>query len=364
MGASPPRTSPEALAASGGAVSHPSSPGLDGRLATRDDLYRELLNALPAAIYTTDAKGRVTFYNEAAAELAGRRPQIGVDEWCVTWRLYSHDGAPMRHDECPMAVALKEGRDVRGVEAWAERPDGSRVCFAPHPTVLRDNSGAVVGAVNMLVDITHQKSVEARQKLLVNEVNHRANNLLAVVQATLRLTEGPTPEALRAALEGRIAALALAHELLASSGWQAADLNHLIVRSLAPFTGCQVAGQKARAWTTGPVVALHASEIQTLAVILHELATNAERFGALSVPCGRVLIDWREGAGGGIILGWRETDGPPIGAGHRAGVGERIIRGAVAQLGGAVAFDWQSAGLACRIELQRRLTPADPPALH
>ncbi|HKW52488.1 MAG TPA: ATP-binding protein [Stellaceae bacterium] len=125
---------------------------------------RELLGALPAAVYTTDAAGRITYYNQAASELAGREPVLGSDEWCVTWRLYWPDGAPMRHDECPMAVALKENRPVRGAEALAERPDGTRVPFIPYPTPLRDASGALVGAVNMLVDITERKAAEEARR--------------------------------------------------------------------------------------------------------------------------------------------------------------------------------------------------------
>jgi PAS domain S-box-containing protein len=122
--------------------------------------FRDLLDALPTAVYTTDTKGRVTFYNQAAVELAGRRPELG-DEWCVTWRLYQPDGTPLPHDQCPMAVALKESRPVRGVEAVAERPDGTRVPFIPYPTPLRDASGRLIGAVNMMVDLTERKQAEA-----------------------------------------------------------------------------------------------------------------------------------------------------------------------------------------------------------
>ncbi|MEF0942867.1 PAS domain S-box protein [Rhizobium sp. BR 362] len=129
---------------------------LEDRLREREMHMRELLEALPAAVYTTDAQGRIDFYNRAAVELAGRTPQIG-DEWCVTWRLYRPDGSFLPHDECPMAIALKEGRPIRGEEAIAERPDGTRVPFSPYPTPLRDNEGNVVGAVNMLVDISATK---------------------------------------------------------------------------------------------------------------------------------------------------------------------------------------------------------------
>jgi PAS domain S-box-containing protein len=103
--------------------------------------FRDLLDALPAAIYTTDAAGRITFFNQAAVEFSGRRPEIGSDQWCVTWRLYWPDGRRMAHDECPMARALKEDRPIRGGEAIAERPDGTRVPFRAYPTPLHDASG-------------------------------------------------------------------------------------------------------------------------------------------------------------------------------------------------------------------------------
>jgi PAS domain S-box-containing protein len=123
---------------------------------------RDLIGALPAAIYMTDAEGRITFYNEAAVALAGRRPALGRDRWCVTWRLYQPDGTPLPHDQCPMAIALKENRPVRGTEAVAERPDGTRIPFMPFPTPLRDASGALVGGVNMLLGTTHRRGAEDR----------------------------------------------------------------------------------------------------------------------------------------------------------------------------------------------------------
>ncbi len=122
----------------------------------------ELLQVLPAAIYTTDASGRLTFYNKAAAGLWGYYPQLGKIEFCGSWKLFSADGAPMPHDECPMALALKEKRPHHGEEAVAERPDGSRIPFMAYPTPLFDASGNLTGAVNMLVDITERKSAEDR----------------------------------------------------------------------------------------------------------------------------------------------------------------------------------------------------------
>ena len=125
-----------------------------------DERYRQLLESLPSAVYTTDAEGRITFYNRAAVDLAGREPELGTDRWCVAWRLYHPDGSPMPHDQCPMAVALTEKRPVRGAEAIAERPDGTRVPFIPYPTPLFDEDGELVGAINMLVDVSDRKRVE------------------------------------------------------------------------------------------------------------------------------------------------------------------------------------------------------------
>jgi PAS domain S-box-containing protein len=124
----------------------------------------ELLEALPVAVYTTDADGRITFYNRVAADLWGHNPELG-SQWCGSWRLFRIDGRPMPHEECPMAVALKEGREVRGIEAFAERPDGTRFRFRPYPTPLRDAKGRLVGAINLLMDVTdeHDSHLESEQ---------------------------------------------------------------------------------------------------------------------------------------------------------------------------------------------------------
>src|SRR5262245_49539385 len=120
----------------------------------------ELLKALPAAVYTTDEAGRVTFYNETAAALWGIRPELGKSEWWGSWRLYWPDGRPMPHDECPMAVALKEKRAIYRAEAIAERPDGTRISFLAYATPLFADSEKLIGAVNTLVDVSERKGAE------------------------------------------------------------------------------------------------------------------------------------------------------------------------------------------------------------
>ncbi|MBW0007230.1 MAG: PAS domain-containing protein [Sphingomonas sp.] len=119
---------------------------------------RELLNELPVPIYTTDATGAVTFWNNACIEFAGREPELGQDRWCVTWQLFTTTGEPLRHEDCPMAQAIQQKKPIRDAIAIAERPDGSRVAFKPYPTPLFDTKGRLTGAVNMLIDVTGQQA--------------------------------------------------------------------------------------------------------------------------------------------------------------------------------------------------------------
>ena len=161
-------------------------------LRERERQFREMIDALPVAIYTTDAKGRLTHFNPAAVEFSGRVPELGSDHWCVTWKLYHLDGRPMPHDECPMAIALKEGRAIRGVEAIAELPDGRKRWFEPFPTPLFDDNGILVGGINMLIDTTQRRRTEA----VLREVDRRKDEFLAVLAHELRNPLAPIRNAL------------------------------------------------------------------------------------------------------------------------------------------------------------------------
>lgn len=155
----------------------------EDELRDRERRFRELIQALPAAIYTTDADGRITFYNEAAVEFAGQRPELGRDQWHIIWRIFSPDGTPLPRNKSPMAIALKEDRPVRGLEAIVERPDGTRLAFIPYPTPLHDASGALIGAVNMLVDITERRKAEEALRRLTETLEQR------VVERTRQVEE-------------------------------------------------------------------------------------------------------------------------------------------------------------------------------
>lgn len=116
------------------------------------------LDDLEAPIYTTDTTGAVTYWNHACVEFAGRKPELGQDRWCVTWKLYTTSGEPIPHDKCPMAQAIQKKRPIRDAIAIAERPDGTRVAFRPYPTPLFDETGQFVGAVNLLIDVTDEQA--------------------------------------------------------------------------------------------------------------------------------------------------------------------------------------------------------------
>lgn len=304
-----------------------------------------LLEALPAAVYATDACGKITFFNSAAAALWGHRPASGA-MWCGSWRLYWPDGRALPHEQCPMAIALRENRPVRGMEAVIERPDGSRVPMLPFPTPLRDAEGKLIGAINMLVDITERKRAEDRMMMLVREVDHRANNLLAVVQAMIRLSEAATPEELKEVLAGRIKALGNAHGLLANGRRDGADLESLVGAELAPY--CQ--GTRQRARISGPTLRLNPAAAQTMALVIHELATNAAKYGALSMIEGVVRIRWRQPTERDLIFIWKERGGPIVSAPGRCGVGIALVEQAVKrQLQGNTQISWEEGGMVCKI---------------
>jgi PAS domain S-box-containing protein len=137
-----------------------------------DEALRRVLDQVAAPIYVTDVDGVITYFNPACIDFTGRRPEVGKDKWCVTWRLYTNEGEVLPHDQCPMAVTIYTQKPLRGVSAVAERPDGTRVVFRPYPTPIFDNDGVFLGAVNLLEE-------------MIDDV--RAENLLAQARRCRRL---------------------------------------------------------------------------------------------------------------------------------------------------------------------------------
>jgi PAS domain S-box-containing protein len=279
-------------------------------LRASEQRLQDLLAAIPAAIYTTDADGIVTYFNEAAVELAGRRPMIGRDQWSVSWKLYWPDGRPLPHDECPMAIALKEGRVIRDVEAVAERPDGSRVPFIPYPTPLRDARGKIVGGINMMVDISERKQAETHQRLLLRELNHRVKNNMQVLHvllnSALRGTQNPDARAVLEDASRRVGAMAAAHQVLyATPGgitFAAKEFLDTVCRTaqetFAGKASIRVETAQGVLWNDAAV---------PLALILNELITNAIKHG-LRDQTGEIRVGLAKN-GGNFEL-YVEDDGP------------------------------------------------------
>jgi PAS domain S-box-containing protein len=324
----------------------------EDRLRASERRLRELLEAMPAAVYTTDAQGRITFFNQAAVEFSGRVPVLGSDEWCVTWRLFYPDGTPMRHDECPMAVALREGRAIRDTEAIAERPDGTRVPFIPYPTPLFDDDGKVVGAINMLVDITDRKTSELHLRTLVDELNHRVKNTLATVQSLARQTARSASSIMdfQTRLQGRLIALSEGHDQLTRGKWEQADLREVLEAALKPYRdefGARIA-------MAGDAVKLHPRAALTLSMVFHELITNAAKYGALSNTTGRLSLTWHiatDGNGRELVLHWREEGGPPVASPLRRGFGTQMVERSIpAELGGCASLQFAGDGVICEVK--------------
>ena len=231
-------------------------------------------------------------------------------------------------------------------------PDGQMRWLQVRSEILRAPSGAPDRLVGVLADVTQRKQDEERLSLLMREVDHRANNLLTVVQGLISLSTGDRDPELRQVLLGRVAALGHAHKLLAEARWTGADLLQLAREELRPY-GVETPG---RIRLKGSRCSLAPAQAQAISMALHELATNAAKYGSLSVAEGAVSVTWTR-ADGVLVLAWEERGGPPIRPPTREGLGTRIMERAVGgSIGGKVAREWPAEGHRCRIEIP---IPAD-----
>jgi two-component sensor histidine kinase len=208
--------------------------------------------------------------------------------------MFRLDGSPLPHHQCPMAGVLRTGICVRDQEVLIERPDGSRGIALVNIDAVRDAGGNIVGAVNCFQDITERKQAEERAKILAREVDHRAKNLLTLVQAMVQLTQADTAAEFKAAIQGRLQALSNAHTLLAQSRWTGAELSTLVTEELRPYC----LKEASRADVSGSEIVLEPQSAQSIAMVLHELTTNAVKYGALSMPEGRLRVAWSNGGHG------------------------------------------------------------------
>jgi two-component sensor histidine kinase/CheY-like chemotaxis protein len=227
------------------------------------------------------------------------------------------------------------------------RPSGEiRWCSAVAVASF-DASGTAIRFSGVTTDITERKEAENRQSLLAREVDHRAKNTLAVVQAIVRMAKRDTIDEYVKAVEGRIGALAQTHELLSQSRWEGADVRHLILEELEPYH----CGNQQRVTTTGPSLVLMPEQAQLVAMAVHELATNAAKYGSLSVETGKVDVSWSI-LDGTLFLNWAESHGPKVTPPEKFGFGTKIISSLGGSHRGRTHFGWRPSGLNFTLELR------------
>ena len=297
------------------------------------------------AIVSKDLNGVIINWNQGAERIFGYTAEEVVGK-PITILI-----PPDRHDEEPSILErIRRGERVEHFETVRMRKHGSRVDISLTISPVKNAEGKIIGASKIARDITERKRSEAQIAILAREAEHRAKNVLATVQATVHLTQSDTPEGLKQAIEGRIQALANVHRLFVESRWEGADLHGLAQEELAAYSP----GRETRVQIDGPSVLLEPNAAQAIAVILHELATNAAKYGALSVPNGHVRIEWSHEQNGQLVLRWTEKGGPPVEPPTRRGFGARVMENMVrGQFKGELKFDWHPEGLACEIVLPR-----------
>ena len=363
------RSAREALAAKEAVVEKLAAEG--GRLRQSEDAFREseaylrlVLDSTADGFYGVDRDGVTTICNAAFLRMLGfERAEDVIGKNLHDVIRHSHpDGSPNPKAACPIYHAAQTGKGAHVESELFYRLDGSSfpVEYWAHPI-----SGG--GAVTTLIDITERQRAQEQQALLLKELDHRVKNLFAIVGGvvTLSARTATSPAELAATIQGRLSALASAHQLVRPNQSAPSDVRREttleeVVRSiLAPYLDHAQTGEAPRATIDGPNVALAADAVTGFALIFHELATNAAKYGAFSAPSGRIRVSW-EFAGDRLLLSWEERGGPALeGAPEREGFGSLLARRSVnGQLGGELTYDWNPEGLVVHLSAAaERLTP-------
>ena len=300
-------------------------------------------------IIEVDKNGRFLYVNEPHANLTGHKREE------LLGRHFAH---ATHHSDLDRDLDLFQRQvagefDIYTIEKQHVRVDGSTGWARVSSTAVRDPGGAFLYAIRVVEDITERKDAEHRQRLLVNELNHRVKNTLATVQALAFQTfrQGATPEVARERFEARLFSLARTHNLLNESHWEGAPVRDVVLVELRPY----ISENGSRVAVAGPDVDLPPRTAVVLGMVFHELATNAAKYGALSLGSGTVEVTWllqREGAAKKLRLRWVERDGPMVVKPERTGFGSRLIEAATAgELNGRVTMNYLTTGLVCELEI-------------
>ena len=295
------------------------------------------------AIVSKDLDGTITSWNGGAERIFGYLAEEIIGKPITI--LIPPD---RQKEEEAIMGRIRRGQRVEHYQTVRQRKDGGLIDISLSISPVRNAQGNVIGASKIGRDITEHKRSEAQIVNLAREAEHRTKNILATVLATVRLSHSDTSDDLKQLIEGRINALAKVHTLFVESRWMGAELHRLVKQELLPYRG----ETEARVRIDGPAVMLEPTTAQTIAISLHELATNAAKYGSLSAAGGHVEIAWSRMSDGRLSLRWIESGGPPVTPPTHRGFGTRIIENIIAgQLRGEVRFDWRDQGLTCEIAL-------------
>ena len=327
------------------------------RLREAEQLRRLALAAGRMGSWEWDVVHGTALWDEGQHEIFGVLPASFVPTAKNVQALIHPEDLPALRDALRSVTAAAKTFQT---EFRVRRPNGeTRWCFGAAAASF-DSQDRMVKLSGVTVDITDRRRAEERLILLAEEVDHRARNVVTVIQAIVRLTRCDNIEDYIEALDGRIRALSTAHKLLAKSRWQGADLFRLVDEEIAPYRS----DDQDRITTSGPAVLLPPATAQTIALALHELVTNAAKYGALSTDGGHVELNWAR-TPGTLQLSWTEFGGPRVSAPKKRGYGTRVITGGIeSQLGGRADFDWRPEGLRCKLCVpydDKSLPNSEPP---
>jgi PAS domain S-box-containing protein len=323
------------------------------RLRQSEERLKATFEGVADGIITFDAAGRIINFNHAFARMhgfpGGAETLADCDWYAAELEVRTPDGQLVPLTEWPFRQGLR-GEVVKDRELHVSRRDNAHPGYIGSFTAvpIRRDDGEILQVVVTIRDITERSRAQRRHDLMTREVNHRARNALAVVQAITRLTRAETVGAYGEAVRGRVEALVRSHTRLADSEWQEVPLRDLVADELRPYTG----DDGTRLALSGDGVRLAPEAVQPVSMALHELATNAAKYGALSVREGRIRVETEALDGGRFRLVWIEEGGPPVAhPPKRRGVGLEVIRSVAAQLGGAADILWERGGIRCDLTL-------------
>jgi len=295
------------------------------------------------AIVSKNLDGIITSWNKGAERLFNYTAEEAIGQ-SITM-IIPQD----RLDEERVILArIRRGERIDHFETVRQRKHGSLISISLTVSPVKNAEGKTVGASKIARDITEQKRNQEHISVLAREAEHRSKNVLSNVQAIVNLSQSDTPEGLKSVIGGRIRAMSNVHSLFAETRWTGAELSAIATQELAPYLD----EHGARVRMEGPETLLKPDVAQAVAVILHELATNASKYGALSGAKGQIKLTWSRTEDGQLTLRWTELAGPRVTVPERQGFGSRLIQQTISQLGGKARFDWSSEGLVCEIALQ------------